>query len=846
MTGSESGSFGIRPLDAEQREAYPHEIFRLELGSPRDALLAGASFEVMETAGYPVAIDLEADGENAAILRSRSEVKKDRGVESALFEGLIGATRVKVDADDSMDDDVYYEKARDAAGGMLNDLVSDPFVYDLFKRAYGYRFYSGFDAFEFEKGLLVAGTDFDPEILKGKLKIKHLRDIVEDHGAVLGVEIGQDEPNYWYEKDIPEMLKKHPQMDYRRLRDEAFRDTPEGRLLESVYARVCGQILAEEFRENIIKKERDHVIPLTRFPIIEAVVAGDFSPAFSEKDMGITRGEREVLVLRSDSEIAHQALVQLSGARPIGDFVSSILRFYDREKWFDDKRAGLVKSDLLFLLEAYNPGGDLARSVREKYQSAQVRDKLTLGDESTVSDFKDVTISILSTAVVAPDPEVAAKAEQILERVIQNVGTLDAESDPASFSRADVIRVAVDSLNLLSRRINPGVIERIGEKLFGDADLFEKFKSLVDIQVKRGVDGGRRERDIVLRRAKGVFLMDLIESIRAEDPATFGKRVDSNAFADLIKNIDLGGDRYQTSGITNECRRLIDFAKSSGLDADYIGSIVKLVCDRFEYFDGDAAELVPVILDLFNITLGDAENLRKPEWYTSYRVEDIAKLLSNNQKIIFESVSPEDLTSLSKYAVEARLLHDSLLAGEIPVGWDVSVVDNDKELEDLKRYQEDIVEHLEVVNRLYNRHLEMVGVRSNPEAYMLWLHGRAGSFWRRLQVDFETDQSRGGAFSRLHRIVGDFERNRIYDGDSLPEGFDPLADGNLNGIIRNIYETIYVFSDEGLRYSRSNPEGQYFLSEAVKNMPESVFQQLLEQNKADLSFSTYLERTRQE
>jgi hypothetical protein len=484
----------IAPLSPELRAQYPHVIFELATNLSSDYALMHASYGAMVDAQLPVQLDLEGEKQDVkAVVRSGSKERWERTFEGALFLGLTEATRARVasqptDIDTSLPTEAYDTQTQRIAKGLLSDLTSKPKLYEAFQKYYGGLRW-GPDQEKFLQQLFAYGTDYSPALLDQTITSDNTSSLV--YRLELEEKISYDQRKDWYQKGPEAIFKRYPELDYRRLEGEKFRATPEGQKLLDAYTRLCGEMLARQHErsfEGTISKDGKLLpipsIPLTRHPIVEALVIDEL--AFDKPKPKYDFGPEELtgIALDSDSKPAHAALIRAISTRlreedrrvfdGPDEFrhkhrnIWEVLAAY-KKTYGNEAMQGVLRDDVLKLFDAFTGDGEIATSVRQENaiwklrEMAYRRERGTeVRDSSDVHEIRDIAKSLIKVGITSPDFEVIAAAEGLIERFVSGEG----KHDVLAISIPDLKVVLIDAIKEASHYTHTDVFERNGALVF--------------------------------------------------------------------------------------------------------------------------------------------------------------------------------------------------------------------------------------------------------------------------------------------------------------------------------------------------------------------------------------------
>lgn len=703
---------GITPLSADQRAEYQTVIYQHESTIASDRALVAATAAAMQEVGFKIAIDVDADrpqADHAAVIRSAAEDRKAQSAEGALFLGVTEATRRKLAETHQVGTTAYQEATQATARDMLQTVVGKPELLESFTEYYGGLRW-GSDQEKFVRTLFEHGTDFDPEFVADNVRGGDLSSLVYE----LDVDISYDQRRDWHGTPIDKILKKHPELDYRRLEDESFRQSEEGQKLIRAYEHLQGDLLArrQKSHETVITTSGEALaepaIPLSRHPVIEALIIDEMSLDRPKPKYSFGPSELAGIVLDSDSKPAHQALVDSittrlpEGQRRVFDGpdefqfkrvrVVDLIREYKRAD--NPERRTLLRDDMLQVMDAYTGDGAIAASVREDYQAQLAQGREERGARSEANQVNSIMTDMLTVAFAAPDPEITARAQDIVFRFLpEREGMVTIDNNPLTLDREQLGLALIDSLEFVGEDSNPQLFEQLGAHIFGDPAVGAQLRDFA--QIKARIDAERNRPDILKafderrRHSRGHFsgektaehiaaeqryesltrgVDELSESLRRQKREFFltqaerivdiqGQRdlTDGEAmmFTGLIKRTKLG--EYHMRSLPAEYHRMMAMAKFGHLTERQQSTIAWQMYESFKYVDEEAAHMmVPVVLDIYEAALGPVDSVRFPSGETNHTLAAASQLVREHGSKMFQSASQEDLQTLATYADHIR------------------------------------------------------------------------------------------------------------------------------------------------------------------------------------------------
>ena len=897
----------IVPLRPEQRKEFPHIIYELESNSPYDHALVLASYGVMIGAQFPIAVDLEGRGSDVkAVVRTGAAERRDQTVQSALFLGLTEATRRRMEAPAEAagttqipDVTEYRTQARAVAGELLDGLTSKRELMEEFRKYYGGLRWDT-DQERFVRALFAYGTDFSPDFLEQNLTGNYLHTLVYR----LKAGISYKETDKW-DKSIPtEIFKRFPELDYRRLQDEKFRATPKGQKLLQEYTELCGDILAHQHKEleiNITKDGRKVLrpqIPLSHHPIIEALVVDELSIDRPKPKYDFGPSDLIDIVLDSDSQPAHESLVRAINTRlperhrrvfdGPDEFehkhrnIRLVLKAY-KEAFGDDQRHTLLRRDLARIMDAFTGEGEIATSVREenvawREESKSWGSKAT--DSSEVYKIKDIVRDLIKYGITAPDPEIVARAEDLIAQYVPNNGQELARSDALALNRADLILVLIDALEEVSIGTQSAVFERTGSRVFGDESIGARFRELAATERQaihmrnipdvllalrelgnyghgkspEEAEARRRFEELVRpadqlgegqKQAKNQLVLDLLGQLTDSGVLAQGGEA-AGLFAGLVKRVEFSD--YHMHALPVAYHALIELANNPNVTERQRNDILWQMQNQFEYIGSEAVHLlVPVVLDMHQVALGPVDAVRLPTKDTDYGLAAASSIVGKHGHEMFKSASQEQLETLANYGKAIRAHAERIATGAMLEDGEI-----DDAALDMARMQEwqketmgnlrDVMRELQSIGEHYERYLRIEAVKVYPHVYYPWLLEQMVPFWQKMQWEVGPGNRPSRDIHELYRVLEDYIKNRlvIRKPEEYTEDFDAVDEGHVDSLIREGYERMVVPHD--IKYNTTVwQDGLSFMHAAVAYMPPA----LLERIKAkypNTGFAEYLEK----
>lgn len=861
-------------LSPEQRGIYPQVIYRLESSSPVDQASTWASYSAMRASQFPVVADIEDESsERRVVIRTSSDNRNERTIQSAIFLGLTEATRRRI-GQSNQEVESLAQEAQGLASGLLADLTNNPGLYEAFRNYYGGLRWST-DQGKFVQALFMSGTEFNPEFLDQNLRSNHVSNLVYH----LDLDIPYDKRRDWHEVEPTEIFERFPELDYRRLEDESFADSPKGQALKTAYAKLSGEILAQRSVHSsgfLYSNEQEPSIPLTRFPIIEALIVDEVSVDRPHAKYDFGPSDLTEIILRSDSQSAHEALMASINARLPKELrhvfdgpdefrhkhqmIRNLLRLYSNTPPNNERREQLRK-DLISVFDSYTGEGMMSVSARDENEAWR-----TQGfdhDSLEVNEIKDIVKDLLIASIVSADPEIIGRAEDLIEQYISGGRRRNRKQDVLALDRNDLMFVLFDALNTASVGTRPEVFERLGTEIFRNDAIGKRLQEFTEAKIqadqirhdpetlraqeqlrkygfstndndpKRRQDQEAFNRLIKpaetleenLRMAKNQLLLNLLVQIAGPDNRR-GDRDVNNAFHGLLQrmNFSLHGRE-----LPQEYHQLIDLAGFPTLSDSQKSDILWHFQEQFQYIPTDTAHiLVPVILDMYQIALGPVDAIRLPANET-YGLGAITSLIRKHGHELFKAASPEQVQTLARYkdAIGAQI--KQLVAGALLTDGRLDDIDmedlNDWQKKTLRSYRH-VIGELNIIEGYYERYLRVEAAKVSPSIYYPLVLEQFAPFWQKMQWEVGPGNRPTPEVRALYEVLEDHVRNKLVVSGDYPETFDAVEDGHLDTLLKEGYERMVVPHD--IKYNGTVwREGLSFMSQAVSLMPESVLAQMI-------------------
>jgi hypothetical protein len=346
-----------------------------------------------------------------------------------------------------------------------------------------------------------------------------------------------------------------------------------------------------------------------------------------------------------------------------------------------------------------------------------------------------------------------------------------------------------------------------------------------------------------LVRERNQFLLGQLNQF-AESGVLLHNTEESKLFSAYVNRIELGS--YDMGELPEEYHYLVNLASNPQLTEHQKGTILWHMYEKFKFVGEKGRRLlVPVILDMYQITLGPVDSVCMPTSETRHMLAAATSIVHEHGHSMFKSASQEQLQTLGMYSMGVRqhaervasgaLIEEEVQAKSIDaddVGWQKSTMRN----------LEEVMEEMASVAENYERYLTVEAAKVYPHLYYPLILQRLAPFWQKMQWEMGPGQRPSGEISALYRVLDSYIKNRlvIKDPEEYTEDFDVMEEGRIDGLLKECYERMVVPHD--IKYNGTVwREGLSFVNNAITLMPPV----LLERIKAkypNSGFADYLER----
>ena len=865
----------INPLDERQRQLHPNVVFEYASNSAADMLAVNVAIDVLQQSGLELIGDRRFDEETLTdyvVIRAAEMERHRLSAVGAIAQGATGIARRSVDG---------VEDTRAMTETAINQVIKNSELYEEFQSYYGGLGWHS-DQEKFVRALFEHGTTYDKELLSQKLDGNHVRQLIEE----LQIEVKREDWRTWYAKTTDQLFDEFPQVDYRKLDDQDFADSPDGRSLTEAYRNICGSIKADQYRQyppeinNSGVVATRPVLPLTHFPLIESLMTDELSMMKPEAKYSFGRGDVMDIALNSDSLSAQQAIVDTATTRlPVeqryvydgpDEFVHKfrVIRKLTHafETTVDPERRAKLKRMVLDVLNTYTGNGDMANEIRAEYTEEE---RLGHGYSRSVDELKSIVKSILVIGLASSD------ANEFITRAFPEYETgLVLNTDPLALGHNDQVTVLLDALGKVDEQSHADVFGRLGMKIFRNNAIATEFQRIAEIKIgaansyhQPGVSLARkalRQFGLSLGDNKSQEELDAIASLesltahadeqfdlaqelvntliidflsqmvdKGEDLSDSGEN--NNLFRELLERISYG-DLFTIKELPAEYHLLMALGQRQDIADNLKAAIVWKLGNKTDFVSDALMRLFPTaVVDGHKVLLGELGSLQLPSQNTIHGLGALATMARRPK--IFQYATDEQLMLLDQYRTEMTQIGDRYLTASLP--GDVDNGDRDQ-----ARHLQRALSEMSHIAEQYEEFLYLEDVKRKPHMYYPWLLKAFVPFWQKMQWEVAPGNRPSREISALYNVLDDLVVNKLVrqNGD-YPEAFDVFSDGNLDSLLIEGYERMVVPHD--IKYVNTvYHDGLSFMLSAALMMPESVLQQFKDKYGDSSAIVKYLESNR--
>lgn len=888
----------IVPLTESQREQYPHVVYEWGSDSPVETLVFNASVAAAQEAGLPLTIDRTVsptDGWPTITIRTATEDHRQRRIESALVQGLTGAVEkgIAEGGAGALVATNPFEVAFGIAKRDIDQIVGNPSMAEAFKNYYGGLRW-GTDQEKLVNFLFEQSAEYDTGFLETQLT----GDDVSLLTYELDLDIGYKERRDWDKKSPAEIFADRPELDYRRLADPAFRDTPAGQQLYDAYRKLHGQAQAKAYKaypQPITEQgtlQPKPLIPLAKFPIIESLITDEAAQSGPRAKYSFGASELVELIAHSDSKHALDAVVRTLSSRLPEDArhvfdgpsefehkrntVRHLLRAFD-EASDDAQRREPLKQALLSILSAYTGQGAIAESIRAEHDLLARPESRQWYRQREVREVKQIVMDILTFALASPD------ANDFTDTAVLGTGTELAlstagQEDILALSQNDLITVVLDSLGQLGTNSNPRTIQRAATQAFQNAAIADRIGHIAELNVAAAhirrspevllafkglrsfrfsmngeadperlrAEQARKEAtapaDELSRQARqelNGIMLECLHSIADTGALQGGEPATTQLFKAFVNRIDFGG-MWEANQLPQVYRELAAMAQRDDLADRRRGEIFWHFAEKVQYAGDNVRLLLPAtILDIYRAALGPLNAVRQPSDETDHILAAASFIAEKNN--VFAHATDDQLVVLARYHGEvlelAKTLGVNLVLPSKPQAYIKSL---DEETQQTLRNFQDTLRALDRIEDSYRRYLHIEEVKREPAVYYPWLAEKLLPFWSKMQWEVGPGNRPTAEISALHGVIKGFLAQLKPEP---PQDFDYLTDGALGEFLIECYNRMVVPHD--IKYNTTVwQDGLSFMHYAIAYMPASLVEDFKARYPRQKDFLAYLQKER--
>jgi hypothetical protein len=299
----------------------------------------------------------------------------------------------------------------------------------------------------------------------------------------------------------------------------------------------------------------------------------------------------------------------------------------------------------------------------------------------------------------------------------------------------------------------------------------------------------------------------------------------------FVKRIKLSN--YSMHSLPDAYFGLMRLTEIPGIKDKHVSTIVWHITQEFKYLDRHATyHLVPVILDLYRVLLGPADQIRIPGEDTAHGLGAVEFLVGEHRGSFFRAATERDLGLLDAYNQGLQHLAERVVNGSFLI--DNGSGDTGGTIpEDFEAWQRTVINNVHEVARVLSRiqkyyvqyqHMEAVKIRE--DYYYPWLLDKLAPFWQKLQWEVGPGNRPSPMMKQLYQHVRDYlVQKKLVIQEEYPEDFDCMTDGHLDTFLAGLLPYIM---DHELNYSQTVwIEGRSFWHNAISYMPQGVLNRII-------------------
>lgn len=854
------------------REIYNEQRYNLQSDNYNIVVQAYCAFLALSEIGFDIQLEIKQDADkpyfNVIIWgRNLSESKFD--FEDAMISGLIGALHITsersdlgekiISEEDKVNQIIPLEDLQTTALKYVQQITENPDINDIF---------TGFcsagrgrnDVKNLIDNLFLYGAEVDFNSLGEFISKPYLSLLYRS----INPDKQREELDEFNKMSIADILEKYPYLNIERLSNDEYRNSDEGKKLESALKLILGRnnLYVYQNKSNSSSPSYDKnrqielipAIPLSRFPIIEALFVDELILAENPKRRHTLDLD---LAYSTDSAAVHNALLQTLSTRlynraPSGSDYSSpferklpvinrlLMHALDPDN--NDELKRLLFSDCSFLLNAFSPESENLKEILS-----------TLINKFELRTLKSILIDIVSKCLYIGNVDISSGALKMLnawlnysqsDSIIDNNSSLDFIPD-----RTEFLIAILESMRYLNVESDLNiVVDSFQQILSGSSSLFH---SALTAKLDLIEETRKYESSLVLGNVKQGNMPDVEFaelSIQVKAILSQKEAIAEEQLLRLVKELVLmildskNNLNLDTSRVLKYLAGYIDFFKNEKLSENYkwfievtsgtsnsnTSKVLELsanLSSRFLQVKLESLDKVmQVVLDIYNNTLGDPENIKTlPTENDVYSLRYANDLILRYDFWLFLNASSYEIEKLFRYfeVIKEILLKNS--SEEVNA-------DNKNTYFYLFSFGKDYNKLIDI----YNSYVLMNQVRTFPHIYMKWVLTEIKSLISKLRKDLPYKRRTAADFNFCNIVTSIIRENEIVVQENYDETFDPINDGNLDILLSRMY---YLLND-----SKDSFDFSAFatLEYITKMMPSRLREAMILKYKKT-PFSHYLE-----
>ncbi len=254
--------------------------------------------------------------------------------------------------------------------------------------------------------------------------------------------------------------------------------------------------------------------------------------------------------------------------------------------------------------------------------------------------------------------------------------------------------------------------------------------------------------------------------------------------------------------------------------------------------------LIPILKDIYRVVLGEPDVLTTPSSELARSMHSAVSVVRNNGYAMFKSLSEADLNLFEQYRIAVAKRIEQMATNAVLPEITGDTDDAREQIQDTMMALGTISKCLEVIQKAYEEYQHFEEVKIQPNTYYPWALQSILPFFRELRWEIGSGNFHTSKQQKIHDIIQTFLTDKKLDDDAYVEEFDCIADGNIDGFLKQLHELVIQDADLQRSSNAVWQKGVGYCRQTVSAMPETLVQQILEKHK-DTAFAEYIRAIRE-